>query len=98
LKSGFVTRVIRKGNRNTKCLAYTSLVRPILEYRSACCDPSRGQINALAQVQQKAAQFTIHTKHSDWETLAQRRAIARVCALFKAYCGERVWEAIRDRV
>jgi len=29
-----------------------------------------GQINALDRVQKKATEFTYHTKHSDWETLA----------------------------
>ena len=50
------------------------------------------------RVQKKVAEFTIHTKDSDWETLAQRRTIARLCALFKAYSGERAWKAIRDRL
>jgi len=45
-----------------------------------------------------AAQFTDHTKDSDWETLAQRRTIARLCAIFKAYSGEKAWKAIRDRL
>jgi len=45
----------------------------------------------------KAVQFTNHTKDSDWETLAQRRTIARLCTLFKANCGERAWQAIIDR-
>jgi len=56
------------------------------------------QINALDRVQKKAAQFTNHTKDSDWETLAQRRTIASLCALFKAYSGERAWKAIHDRL
>jgi hypothetical protein len=30
--------------------------------------------------------------------LAQRRTIARLCALFKAYNGERSWKAIGDRL
>ena len=67
----FVMHVLKKGNRNTKSLAYMSLACPILEYGSACCDPCReGQINMLDLVQTKAAQFTNHTKGSDWETLA----------------------------
>ena len=83
--------VLKKGNKNTKSLANTSLVSPILEYGSACWDPCReGQINALDRVQKKAAQFTNHMKDSDWETLAQRRTIARLCALLKAYSGERL--------
>jgi hypothetical protein len=32
---------------------------------------------------------------SDWETLGQRRTIARLCVLFKVCCGERAWKAIR---
>jgi len=75
-----------------------SLVHPILEYGSACWHPCReGQINVADQVQKKAAQFTNHTKDSDWETLAQCR-IARLCALFNAYSGERAWKAICNRL
>jgi hypothetical protein len=58
----FVMLVLKKGNKNAKSLAYTSLVHPILEYGFACWDPCReGQINALDQVQKKAVQFTNHT-------------------------------------
>ena len=39
------------------------------------------QRNALDRVQKEAAQFTDHTKDSDWENLAERRAITRLCAL-----------------
>jgi len=52
----------------------------------------------LDQVQKKAAQFTNHTKDSDWETVAQRRTIVHLCALFKTYTGERAWKAIHDRL
>ena len=48
---GFVMRVIKKGNRNTKGLVYTSLVRLALECGAACWDPcTEGQINALDRV------------------------------------------------
>jgi len=94
----FVMRVLKKGNGNTKSLAYTSLVRPILECGAACSDSCRGQINALYRVQTKVAQFTNHTKDSDWEILAQCRTIAGLCAFRKAYSGERAWKAIRDRL
>jgi hypothetical protein len=78
-------------------LAFTSLVRPILEYGSTCWDPCiEGQIIVSDRVQRKAAQFTNHTKDSEWETLAQRRTITRLCALLKAYSGERAGKAIRD--
>jgi hypothetical protein len=35
----FTMSILQKGNSNTKSLAYTSLVRPILEYGAACRDP-----------------------------------------------------------
>ena len=66
----FVMRVLKKGNRKTKRLAYTSLVCLILEYGPACWDPCIGQINALDRVQTKAAQFNNLTKDSDWEAFA----------------------------
>ena len=53
---------------------------------------------SLDRVQTKTAQFINHTKDSDWETLAHLRTIARLCALFQAYSGERAWKAIGDRL
>jgi len=37
-------------------------------------------------------------KDSERETLVQHRMIARVCALFKTYSGERAWKAICNRL
>jgi len=61
-------RILKKGNINTKSLAYISLVRPILEYGAACWEPYReGQITALDRVQKKAAKFAHHTTNiSNW--------------------------------
>jgi len=90
---------IKKGNKNTKSIAYKSLVRPILEYGAACWDPYREcQINALERVQKRAAKFAHNTGGLDWDSLAQRRKISRVCALFKAHKGEREWKTIKDRL
>ena len=92
-------RVVKKGNKNMKSLAYMSLVRPILEYGSACWDPYREcQIRALDRVQNKAAKFAHYSGGSDWESLARRRKTARICALYKAYTGERAWKEIGDRL
>ena len=92
-------RILKKGNNNTKRLAYTALVRPILEYGVVCWDPYRkGQIGTLNRVQKRAAKFANNIDESGWETLAQRRLIARICALFKAYTGGRAWKAIGDRL
>jgi hypothetical protein len=77
-------RILKKGNTNTRSLAYTSLVLPILEYGAACWDPYReGEINALNQVQNMAAKLAHHGNDPNWETLTQRRKIALICALFK---------------
>jgi hypothetical protein len=32
------------------------------------------------------------------EKMAQRRLIARICAIFKAYTGRRAWKSIGDRL
>jgi hypothetical protein len=95
----FIRRIFKKGNNNTKRLACTSLVRPILEYGAVCWDPHReGQVSALNCVQNRAAKFAHNTNETVWETLAQRRRIARTCALFKAHTGRRAWKAIGDRL
>jgi hypothetical protein len=41
----FTMRILRKGNSNTKTLAYMSLERPILEYEATCWDPYRARTN-----------------------------------------------------
>jgi len=95
----FVMRIVKKGNKNAKSLAYTSLVRPILEYGAACWDPCREcQISALDRAQNKAAKFARHSGGSEWESLAQCRKIARMCALYKAYTGDGAWKAIGVRL
>jgi hypothetical protein len=50
------------------------------------------------RVQKKAAKFAHHTNSSNWEILASRRKISRICALYNAYSGERAWKAIGDRL
>jgi hypothetical protein len=86
----FLMRVVKNGNKNMKSIACKSLVRAILEYGAACWDPySECHLNALDRVQNNAAKFVHHTGGLDWESLAQRRKMARMCALFKAYKGEK---------
>jgi len=58
----------------------------------------KGQINALDRVQKKAAKFVHHKIRPNWEPLASRRKVSRLCALYKAYCGERAWKDIGDSV
>ena len=49
-------------------------------------------------MQKRAVKFANNIDESGWETLAQRRLIARICALFKTYTGGRAWKAIWDRL
>jgi hypothetical protein len=85
----------KKGNNNMKRLVYKALVRPILEYGTVCGNPHReGQVSALNRVQMRAAKFANNINESVWETLAQRRLIARICILFKAHAGRRARKAI----
>ena len=95
----FMTLILKKGNNNTKHLGYAALVRPILEYGAVWWDPNReGQVSALNRVQKRAAKFANNINEMGWETLAQRRLIVRICALFNAYTGARAWKAIGDRL
>jgi len=55
-------------------------------------------MQTLDHVLKKAAKFVNHANHSVWETLAQRRNVARVCSLFKAYSGKRTWKAVGNRL
>ena len=62
-------RILKKGNNNTKRLAYIALVRPILEYGAVCWDPYReGQVGALNRVQKRVAEFANNIDESGWET------------------------------
>jgi len=95
----FTMRILKKGNSNTKSLAYMSLVGPILEYGAACWDPYReGQKKCVRQGANKATKFAHHTNSPNWETLTSRRKLSRICPLFKAYSGERAWKPIGDRL
>jgi hypothetical protein len=67
-----------------------ALVRPILEYGAVYWDPYReGRVSALNRVEKRAAIFAYNINELGWETLAQRRLIVRICALYKAYTGGR---------
>ena len=57
-----------------------------------------GQASALNRVHKRGTKFANNINESGWETLAQRRLIARIWALFKAYTGRRAWKAIGDRL
>ena len=92
-------KIVKKGNNNMERLAYTALVRLIFQYGVMCWDPYReSQVSALNRVQKRVAKLANNKNESRWETLAQRRLIAQICAPFKAYIGRWTWKAIGDRI
>ena len=92
--------VVRR-NLNTcptliKAVAYTSLVRPILEYSLAAWDPdSQNNIKTLERIQRQAARFCTNNYSREpgsltkllqelgWETLQMRRKSKRITTLYK---------------
>ena len=55
---GVIRRNLNKCPTHIKAVAYTSLVRPILEYASAAWDPhSQNNIKSLERIQRQAARF-----------------------------------------
>ena len=60
-------RNLYRCNQEVKCMAYTHLVRPMLEYASCVWDPYYDKdINALEMVQRRAARWV--TSNYDWRS------------------------------
>lgn len=99
---GFIRRNLKDCTKPVKAAAYTSIVRPSLEYASTIWDPTnQNKINAIENVQKRAARF-VHNNYADrtpgcvtkmvssleWEKLADRRKKNRLCMLYKIQHGE----------
>ena len=93
--SAFLHRNIRTCPRKTKHLAYTTLVRPILEYASIIWDPhTASNIHKLETVQRRSARHIMHNysshasvttmlQHLDLPTLQQRRQHYKIIMLYR---------------
>ena len=96
---GFLRRNLWFCQKEVKTTAYSTLVRPILEYASCTWDPHKtGQVNKLEGIQRKAACFCVGNFNSSssvtqmlsdlkWETLETRRERNRLTMLFKIQRG-----------
>ena len=91
----FLYRNLKKCSKETKELAYRSMVRPILEYASPVWDPhTQSNINQLERVQRRAARF-VHSnfyrtssvssmlQSLNWPLLQERRAQAKVVMMYR---------------
>ena len=99
-KSTTGTRVIRRNLKkiptHITSIAYTTLVRPILEYASASWEPHcLKHIKTLERIQRQAARFCTQNysrergtvtqllKDIQWDTLQTRRKIKRLSIIYK---------------
>ena len=92
----FIKRNLHKCTSNTKSLAYTSLVRPTLEYASSVWDPFQNKnILAIEMIQRRAARWvksdynwtssvTAMLHDLWWSTLSHRREISRLKIFYNA--------------
>ena len=98
---GFVPQNLSDCSAPVKSAAYTTMVRPRLEYSSTVWDPHHNRdIHNLEQVQHRAARFvnrnytertpgcvTNMVQNLGWESLQHRRYINRLSMLFKIQYG-----------
>ena len=96
----FIQRNLNHCPLEMKKRAYTSLIRPTLEYAAVCWDPHhQKEINSLESIQRKATRFitrdyrrtssvTALMKKVELPSLQQRRENARLTMLYKIHHDE----------
>ena len=96
---GFLKRNVKISSPKIKSQAYTSLVRPILEYASPVWNPHTKQnIDKIEMVQRRAARYVLNRFHNTssvtnmietlgWRSLEYRRMDASLCLFYKIVNG-----------
>ena len=99
--NGFIRRNLESCPKETKSLAYKTLVRPIIEYSSSVWDPyTKEHIQEIGKVQRRAARMVCNDysqstsdsvsklmEELGWDLLSTRRKTMRVCLMHKALGG-----------
>ena len=95
----FLKRNIRSRNPELREMAYTTLVRPLVEYSSSAWSPyTKSNIARLEMVQRRADRWTLNEDSPyanvsqmlqclGWRSLEQRRSDSRLCLFYKIICG-----------
>ena len=95
-------------SRETKDIAYRTLVRPVLDYAGAAWDPFQANhIEGLEKIQRRAARFvtgrhsredsvTDMLKDLQWRSLQERRLTSRLCMLHKTVNGNAACDLPHD--
>ena len=106
---GLVKRNLYSALKETKILAYQSIVRPTIEYAASIWDPfTTKNISKVEKIQRSAARF-VHNDYShssvtsmlenlEWTTLQTRRKAARLTILFKIRNGDLCVSAAEKRL
>ncbi|MEW8548727.1 MAG: reverse transcriptase family protein, partial [Candidatus Thiodiazotropha sp.] len=96
---GFVKRNLKTKSPKIREMAYQTLVRPQLEYASAIWDPhTKEKTHKIEMVQRRAARWTMSDyarttsvtsllQQLGWQTLEERRNVARLCLFYKIVNG-----------
>ena len=94
---GLINRNLRGTSQKLRQQAYTSLVRPHLEYCSTIWNPfSQKDINKIEIIQRRAARFVLHRYHHresvsamirdlKWPSLEERRKSSSLVMLYKIH-------------
>ena len=96
---GFIKINVKTKSPKVREMAYQTLVRPQLEYASAIWDPhTKRNTYKVEMVQRRAVRWTINDyarttsvssllHELDWQTLEERRSVARLCLFYKVVNG-----------
>ena len=88
----FIMRILKKGNNNSKRLAYTALVRPILEYGAVCWERTEKVRHAVETGCKREWLNLQIIERSLFRKLW--RSLGWICVFRRYSLGGRAWKAL----